>query len=240
MSENRKVVITQSNYIPWKGYFNNILQADVVVMYDDMQYTRRDWRNRNYIKTEQGLKWLTIPVEVKGKYFQKINETKISEPGWNLNHLQQIKQHYAKAAFFKEFFPWIEELYKNATSEYLSEVNLHFLKAICDLLEIKTEFRDSREFVLKEEKTERLVSICRELNATEYLTGPAAKAYMDESLFEKENIKVRYFDYSGYAEYPQLFAPFEHGVSILDVILNCGSKSRDYIIRDQDRVSGIS
>jgi hypothetical protein len=218
----KKILITQSNYIPWKGYFDNINQADIFVVFDDMQYTRRDWRNRNYIKTPQGLKWLTVPVEVKGKYLQKINETRISEPDWNKNHLMQIKH----------FFPWIEELYLSATFEYLTEVNLHFLKAICKFLSIKTEFRDSREFTLKEGKTERLVSICKELKASEYLTGPSAKSYMDESLFGKENITVSYFNYSGYPEYPQLYPPFEHGVCIWDVILNCGNETYKHISRN--------
>lgn len=227
-----KVLITQSNYIPWKGYFDNIQQADVFVVFDDMQYTRRDWRNRNYIKTPQGLKWLTIPVEVKGKYFQKINETKISEPEWNISHLMQIKQNYAKAPYFKEFFPWIEKLYLTATFEYLTEVNVHFLKAICDFLKIEIVFKDSREFLLTEGKTERLVSICKELNATQYLTGTAAKSYMDESQFEKENIKLTYFSYEGYPEYPQLYPPFQHGVCIWDVIFNCGLESKKYIIKN--------
>jgi hypothetical protein len=227
----KKILITQSNYIPWKGYFDSINQADIFVVFDDMQYTRRDWRNRNYIKTPQGLKWLTIPVEVKGKYFQKINETRISEPNWNINHLMQIKQNYSKAPFFKEYFPRVEELYYTATFEHLTEVNVHLLKAICGLLNIKTEFRDSREFKLLEDKTERLVSVCKDLNATEYLTGPSAKNYIEESLFKKENIEVSYFDYTSYPEYPQLYPPFEHGVCIWDLILNCGKDSVKYLNR---------
>ena len=227
-----KVLITQSNYIPWKGYFDNIQQADVFVVFDDMQYTRRDWRNRNYIKTSQGLKWLTIPVEVKGKYFQKINETRISEKDWYQSHLSLIKQNYSKSPFFKEFFPWIESLYANAQFEYITEVNVFFLKEICGFLGIKTKFMDSREFELGEDKTERLVSICKELNATEYLTGPAAKSYMKEELFEKEQIKLSYFDYEGYREYSQLHPPFEHQVCIWDLILNTGSESRKYISKE--------
>lgn len=228
----KNIVITQSNYIPWKGYFDNLNQSDVMVVFDDMQYTRRDWRNRNYIKTPQGLKWLTIPVEVKGKYLQKINETRISEPGWNMDHLMQLKQNYAKAPFFKELYPWAEELYRTATFEYLTEINVHFLKAICNFLKIQTEFRDSREFFLAEDKTARLVSICKQLNAKDYLTGPAAKSYMEEAQFENENIKITYFEYTGYPEYAQLNPPFEHGVCIWDVIFNCGEESHKYINRN--------
>jgi hypothetical protein len=226
---NKKVAILQSNYIPWKGYFDLINSVDVFVVFDDMQYTRRDWRNRNYIKTQQGLKWLTISVEVKGKYFQKINETRISEPQWNINHISQIRQNYIKAPYYKDVLPWIEHLYETATSEYLTEVNIHFLKSICNFLNIDTEFRDSREFSLSEGKTEKLVSICKDLDATVYLSGPAAKSYLEENLFEKDDMCVEWIDYSGYKEYHQLFPPFEHGVSILDLIFNEGENAKYFL-----------
>lgn len=227
-----KVIITQSNYIPWKGYFDNIKQADVFVIFDDMQYTRRDWRNRNYIKTPQGLQWITIPVEVKGKYYQKINETVISNKTWVNDHLKQLRQNYSKAPYYKELMSWIESLYETVLKkDYLTEVNTFLLQEICNFLNIKTKIIDSRQFQLQEDKTARLVDICKALNATEYLTGPAAKSYMDESQFEKENIKLTYFDYEGYLEYPQLYPPFEHGVTILDVIFNCGKESYKYILK---------
>ena len=104
----KKVIITQSNYIPWKGFFDSMAQVDAIVLYDDMQYTKRDWRNRNVIKTQQSLKWLSIPVEVKGKYFQKINETKISDSNWNIDHLNQLKQNFKTAKCYKEVINWIE------------------------------------------------------------------------------------------------------------------------------------
>ena len=228
----KKIIITQSNYIPWKGYFDNIQQADVLVVFDDMQYTRRDWRNRNYIKTPQGLQWLTITVEVKGKYYQKINETVISDKTWVNDHLKQFRQNYSKAPYYKELMPWVENLYETvSTKDYLTEVNTFLIQEICNFLNIKTKIIDSRQFQLQEDKTARLVDICKVLNATEYLTGPAAKSYMDESQFEKENIKLTYFSYEGYPEYPQLYPPFEHGVTILDVIFNCGKESYKYILK---------
>lgn len=202
------------------------------VVFDDMQYTRRDWRNRNYIKTNQGLKWLTVPVEVKGKYFQKINETIVSEKNWNTNHWQQVKHCYSKAPFFKQLESWVEELYNTATFETITAINVHFLKAICQFLEIKTAFRDSREFDLKEGKTERLVDICKKLGATEYYTGPAAKNYMEEDLFTAENISVNYFSYDGYPEYQQMHSPFEHGVCIWDLIFNMGEKSKNFLVKN--------
>ena len=225
----KKIIITQSNYIPWKGYFDSINMADEFVLYDDMQYTRRDWRNRNQIKTKDGLKWLSIPVEVKGKYFQKINETKVSESDWGEKHWNTILHNYSKAKFFNEYKTIFEELYLNSKEEFLSKINYNFIKAICDILDIRTEMKWSSEFNLLEEKTERLVDICKNEGATDYYSGPAAKAYMNEELFEKENIKIHYFDYSGYPEYTQLHGDFTHAVSILDLIFNEGPDSKKFM-----------
>lgn len=219
------VMITQSNYIPWKGYFDSIARCDVFVVFDDMQYTRRDWRNRNKIKTPQGPKWLTVPVDVKGKYFQRIRDTKIADPNWPQSHWGSLKQNYKDAPHFKAMSEWVEPLYRDCNFEYLTDVNLHFIRAINAFLGIDTEIRFSSEFELHEDKTQRLVDICKELGATRYLTGSAAKAYMEEDRFEKENMAVEYFDYSGYTEYPQLHGDFEHGVTILDLIFNLGDES---------------
>lgn len=224
-----KTLITQSNYIPWKGYFDAINLVDVCVLYDDMQYTKRDWRNRNKIKTPQGLQWLSIPVEVKGKFFQPINETLISDPNWAIDHWKSIQNNYGKAPFFKAYKPFFEDLYLGCTETHLSLINYRFIKAICDLLEIKTPIRWSSEFELKGDKTEKLLNICVDLGASAYYSGPAAKDYMDLALFSQKNIKVKWLEYSGYPEYPQLFGNFEHGVSIIDLIFNTGSDARKYL-----------
>lgn len=225
----KKAIITQSNYIPWKGYFDAINCVDVFVIYDDMQYTKRDWRNRNLIKTPQGLKWLTIPVEVKGKYYQKINEVKISNKNWVINHLNIIKENYKKAAAYPDTIGWLENLYLNCNFELLSEVNEYFLNEICTYFDIKTEFIRLEQFEFKVGKTERLIEICKKINADNYFTGPAAKNYIDESLFNKNDIKLNYFNYSGYNEYNQLYGSFEHGVSIIDLLLNQGNNAHKYL-----------
>ena len=156
----KKIAISQSNYIPWKGYFDLINRVDEFILYDDAQYTRRDWRNRNKLKTPQGLKWLTIPVDVKGKYFQKINETKISDKGWGVKHWQQIKQNYAKAKNFKKYKDIFEELYLSCKEEYLSEINHKFIITINQILGIKTKIRFSSEFKIYGDQTEKLINIC--------------------------------------------------------------------------------
>jgi hypothetical protein len=220
----KKISISQSNYIPWKGYFDLINRVDEFILYDDVQYTRRDWRNRNKIKTPQGLQWLTIPVDVKGKYFQKINETKISNKNWPVKHWQQIKHNYVKAKNFKKYKDIFEELYLSCKEEYLSEINYKFIIAINQILEIKTKIRFSSEFELYGDPTEKLINICKQCNATVYISGPAAKTYFDEQLAKKENILVKYIGYENYKEYEQLYPPFEHGVTILDLILNTDAK----------------
>jgi len=225
----RSAIITQSNYIPWKGYFDSIKNVDVFVVYDDVQYTKRDWRNRNKIKTANGLKWLSIPVEVKGKYYQKINETKIADKNWHISHWSLIKDTYKNAKSFKEVYSWLESLFMSCNYEYLTDINMHFINSINQFLGISTEIYYSNNFQLADEKTERLVNICKELNITDYYSGPAAKAYLDLSKFKKENISVNYWDYTGYPPYNQLYGEFEHGVSIIDLLMNEGSISRNYL-----------
>ena len=224
------IVITQSNYIPWKGYFDAIAIADYFVVFDEMQYTRRDWRNRNKIKTPQGLKWLTVPVEVKGKFYQKINETTDVDSSWTSLHWKSICHNYSKAPFFQQTKEMVEDWYKQAAlANTITEVNLIFLRGISDFLGFKTKFLFSKDFELLEDKTERLIHICKQLDGKQYYTGAAARAYMNEGLFEEAGIGLNYFDYSGYPEYLQLHGGFEHGVSILDMIFNLGDETRHYL-----------
>lgn len=218
-----KVSISQSNYIPWKGYFDLIRKSDVFVLYDDMQFTKRDWRNRNQIKTHNGLLWLSIPVLAKGKFFQKINETEINGNDWAIGHWRSIRESYSKAPFFKENEEFFADLYENAKElKLLSEVNSLFIKSICSLLKIETRIISSSEFELKDDRNERLLHICQCLNADTYISGPAAQAYMDINIFNRSKINVEWMDYSHYQEYKQLHGSFTHNVTILDLIFNTG------------------
>jgi len=224
-----RAAILQSNYIPWKGYFDLIASVDTFILYDDMQYTKRDWRNRNKIKTPSGLTWLSVPVKVKGKYLQKINEVEVSDVSWSMTHWNQITQHYRKAAYFDDIAEWLEPLYMNRSSDKLSDINRLFIEAICSYLNIDTTIRDSREFDLVGEKTERLAGLCTQIGATEYISGPAAKDYIDRDVFEALGIKLSWADYSGYKEYQQLWGSFVHSVTILDLLFNVGPESNLYM-----------
>lgn len=227
----KKVAILQSNYIPWKGYFDMINSVDEFIFYDDMQYTTGDWRNRNKIKTPNGLKWITIPVFSKGSLQTnlKIKDTLISDINWAKKHWNIILQNYKKAPFFSLYKDIFEELYLKSDEKYLSEINHKFIYTINDILGIKTKVSSSTSFNLIDGKTERLVDLIKQVGGSEYISGPAAKDYIDAKLFEEENIKLTWMDYSGYKEYPQLYMPFEHGVSILDLLFNCGDDANKYL-----------
>lgn len=231
MSEkkSKKIAILQSNYIPWKGYFDMIASVDEFILYDDMQFTRRDWRNRNQIKTPQGVKWLSVPVLVKGKYLQKIRETEIDGTSWAPDHWKALVQNYRRATHFMEIAEWLEPLYLGESFTHISYLNRRFIKAICSFLEIKTTIRDSSDYKLLDGRTERLADLCSQAGGTEYITGPAAKGYLDENVFLNMGIKLSWFDYAGYPEYPQLWGDFTHGVSILDLLFNCGKDSSKYM-----------
>lgn len=226
---SKRVGIIQSNYIPWKGYFDFIASVDEFVLLDEVQYTRRDWRNRNKIKTADGLRWLTIPVDVSGKYLQSIDETRIANPDWADEHLASLRHVYARAPHAKEQWPWIETLYAGAKAlPMLAAVNELFIRAIVGRLGITTKISRSSDYAGTPGKNERLMAICRQAGASVYLSGPAAATYIDQTLWNAQGIQVEFKSYAGYPEYPQLHGPFEHGVTILDLFFNLGDEAQAY------------
>src|SRR5438876_7454087 len=184
---HKKIAVVQSNYIPWKGYFDLMNSVDEFILYDDMQFTRRDWRNRNKIKTPKGASWLTIPVTNKGKYEQKIRETVVSDSAWAMRHWKTIRLFYAKAPYFSEYQKLLEDLYLGCAETLLSLINYRFISAVCNLLGIRTRITWSMDYPLVEGKTERVVHLCRQAGASEYISGPSARDYIDASLFAREN-----------------------------------------------------
>jgi hypothetical protein len=225
----KSIAIVQSNYIPWKGYFDLINMVDEFVLFDDVQYTRRDWRNRNTIKTANGPLWLTIPVDTKGRYLQKISETTIVDDTWSQKHWRSIVHNYRQAPGFRYYHDRLEELYGGATGRSLSLTNHRFLSRICEWLGMTTRLTWSSDYQLDEERTRRLVGICRQAGADLYISGPSARAYLDEAMFASEGIAVDYVDYGGYREYPQLHPPFRHDVSVIDLLLNTGADAPRYL-----------
>jgi hypothetical protein len=226
--KQKRVAIVQSNYIPWKGYFDLIAAVDEFIFYDDRQYTRGDWRNRNQIKTPQGVQWLTVPVKKKGNYHQEIRHIAIEGTDWINHHLEILRRTYGRAPFLKEVMSFLEPIYKECHPT-LSDLNHALIHVICQYLNIPTRFTCSWDYVAEGEKTERLIDLCRQAGATEYLSGPLAKNYLDAQGFNAENIQITWFDYEGYPSYPQLWGDFVHEVSILDLLFNCGKEASRYM-----------
>ena len=225
-----RVVILQSNYIPWRGYFDLIGLADVFVLYDEVQYTKNDWRNRNRVRTANGAVWLTVPVRTNNRFGQRIRDTRIADRRWAAKHWRTLSQAYAKAAHFEAYRSLFARLYGEAAEiADLSTVNRHFLDAICGVLGIDTPMVRSEALPGRVGQTERLVDICRALEATCYLTGPAARDYLDERQFADAGIAVDYMDYAGYRPYPQCHGGYDARLSIVDLLFNVGDAAAGYL-----------
>ncbi len=230
MSGGKTVAIVQSNYVPWKGYFDLMARVDEFVLYDDVQYTRRDWRNRNRLKSPEGVRWLTIPVQVKGRYLQRIDETMVSDPRWGERHWATLAGWYGRAPFFQTYREALEDLYRDTRERELSAINRRFLEMLRDALGIATPLTSSTDYPSGGQKTERLLGICQAAGARCYVSGPAAREYLDEERFRAAGIEVEWMSYEGYPEYPQLHPPFEHAVSVLDLLLNVGAEAPRYML----------
>jgi WbqC-like protein family len=218
-----KVVILQSNYIPWKGYFDLLHDADVFVFYDEVKYTKNDWRNRNRIYTKDGVQWLSIPVH-KDAVKQKISEVPLPN-GWQHDHINKLTQAYKKAPFFEQLEAFMKDIYF-AGHSHLSGFNQYIIEKIALQLDCKTKIINSAALILEGDRIERLINILKQLNATEYISGPAAAGYLkgQEGLFTDNNITLSYKQYNHYPEYKQLHQPFEQYVSIVDMIANVSWK----------------
>ncbi len=228
VSKARTVAVIQSNYIPWKGYFDIINDADLFVFYDDVQYTKNDWRNRNLIKTPAGVEWITIPV---GKDEHRlICEVQIRDDSWARRHWTTLQRHYHDAPHFNRYKPFFEDVYLGRKWDNLSTLNQYLTKVIArEFLGISTEFVDSRVFRPQGCRLGRLLDLLERVCATSYISGPSAKAYIDPQIFAERQIELRWKDYSDYPEYFQLYPPFVHQVTILDLLFNVGADASWYI-----------
>jgi hypothetical protein len=225
----KRVAILQSNYFPWKGYFDIIAAVDEFILYDDVQFTKNDWRNRNLIKTAQGTKWITIPISVRSLH-QKINEVTVADQQWPAHHWRKISDNYHGAPYFSHYKETLERLFLETTDRYLSQINRRVLGVVLEMLGVTTKITWSTDYAPTEGRsTKRVVDLCRAVGATHYLSGPAAKAYIQAEQFAESGIDLEYMDYAGYPEYPQLYPPFDHAVSIIDLILMCGPSAPYYI-----------
>jgi WbqC-like protein family len=223
-----RVAVLQSNYIPWKGYFDIIHDVDRFVFYDDNQYTKNDWRNRNRIKTTSGPSWLTIPVGTD--HARLIHEVALPDPRWQAKHHQSIVQNYGKCAHFARYREWLDHVYLGQRWTNLSELNQATIRHIArEFLGIRTEFDDSRQHAAAGQNLDKLLDLVAKTGASTYLSGPAARDYIVPERFAQLGVALEWKDYRGYPEYPQRFPPFEHGVSVLDLLFNTGPDAPWYI-----------
>lgn len=225
------VVILQPSYIPWRGYFDQIRRAELFIFYDDVQYDKHGWRNRNQIKTAQGRQWLTIPVHSKGVTEGiPIKDVRIdwSKP-WAKNHLKALTISYSKAPCFKTYLPLLESFYQRR-DEFLADFTIETTVQLTRALgNSSTQFLRSSELSgIDGVKTDRLIQILKQAGATHYISGPSARDYIEQAKFEEARITLEYMEYN-YAEYPQLYPPYDPYVTILDLLFMLGTQAADYI-----------
>jgi hypothetical protein len=224
-------VILQPSYIPWRGYFHQVQKAEIFVFYDDVQYDKRGWRNRNRVKTPQGSLWLTIPVHARGCQVDKtpINQIQISnEENWAHKHWQTIKRAYSKSPHFERYASDLE-LFFGRRWEFLADFTIELTIAIAGWLGIRdTPFIRSSSLAARGAKTDRLLDIMVQLGIKHYISGPSAKAYMDEGKLAAAGVTLEYLAYD-YPEYPQLHPPFDPKVSVLDLLFMLGPDASKYI-----------
>lgn len=223
----RKIAIIQSNYIPWKGYFDIIAAVDEFILYDHIQYTKNDWRNRNQIKTPCGVQWITVPVGKDIK--RRIRDVELPSSKWQTKHWKTIENNYRRAPYFEEVAVIFEPLYMHRQHTHLTALNRELIEAVCAYLGITTKISNSWDYQLIEGKSESLADLCTQTGASEYISGPAAKGYIEKNVFAERGIKLTWFEYSGYPEYPQLWGEFTHRVTILDLLFSCGKNASRYM-----------
>lgn len=219
-----KCVILQPGYLPWIGFFDQMIWADLFVIYDDVQYTSRDWRSRNRIKTKQGPKWLTVPVKNKGLRYQLINEVEIDYgQGWIHKHLESIRHAYAHAPYYNSYYDGLAAVYQTRHKRLIN-LDVALIRYFLKVLNIKTQILFSSDMDVEGRSSIRLLNICKKCNVDDYLTGDAAADYLNMNIFESSGIQVRFHNYE-HPIYKQLYGAFVPYLSIIDLLFNCGHDS---------------
>lgn len=226
-----RIVILQPGYLPWLGFFDQMYQSDTFIIYDDVQYDKHGWRNRNRIKAAQGIQWLSVPVLTKGQEKPANREIKIDNTkNWRKKHLMSINQNYSKTPYFKDCYYDIEKIILEKTN-FLFELNMRLIYYFIEKLNIKRKILFSSALSIAGEGTQRLIDISHYLKADEYLTGDSAKNYIDERLFVENNIKLIYHNYQ-HPIYNQRNGDFTPYLSIIDLLFNHGQNSLKILTKE--------
>ena len=221
-----RAVVLQPTYLPWVGYFGMIEIADIFVFYDDTQFVKQSWQQRNKIKTQNG--WILLIVPVLQKLGQKIKEVKINNNiNWYEKHWKSIMYNYNKAPFLKDHAPILREVYEKKW-EYLVNLNITLIKEITKILGLKTKFILSSELNVEDRKTNRLINILNKIGADEYVSGPAARSYIEIEKFKTERIELYWYEFN-HPSYSQLYGDFIPYLSVIDLLFNVGDEAINYI-----------
>lgn len=221
----RTVAILQPGYLPWLGFFDQMSRADVFVYYDDVQYDKHGWRNRNRIKSSLGeSRWLTVPVFHTGLSKPKICEVEIqNDRPWGHKHIETIRQNYSKAPYFRVYFEELREILSRKW-EKLVDLDIALCEVMCRWLGLERKTLRASELGIEGDRSGRLVNICRLLKAEKYLSGDSAQEYLDVPLFQARKIDVEWQKYT-HPVYPQLYGGFVSHLSTLDLLMNLGDES---------------
>jgi hypothetical protein len=231
------LAVLQPGYLPWLGYFDQMRRSDVFVLYDDVQYDKHGWRNRNRIKTPSGPLWLTVPARHSGLDRPSINEIEIDgHTPWARKHVASLRQYYSRAPFMAQYMPELEAVLGRPWRR-LVDLNEAVMALLAGWLGITTPVVRSSLLGIGGDKSARLLGICRHVGATRYLSGDAAREYLDESAFRAAGIAVEWQQYS-HPVYAQQHGPFISHLSVIDLILNCGPQSAAVLAGTDNQRSG--
>lgn len=226
------VTIHQPEFIPWLGFFNKLWHCDIFIILDKVQFKKNNFENRNKVRTKNtpGWTWITIPVLIKGKFGQKIDEVLINDemaPRWRIAILNTIKLSYGRSRYFDDIYPIIEKNIMQAT-ENLVDINISLLAAIINYLGMNKKILRQSDLRVFSDKSQLLAELVRASGANVYLSGQSGKSYLDQDIMQAHNIRVIYQEFK-HPVYKQPHGSFIEGMSIVDLLLNYGKDSVDFI-----------
>lgn len=223
-----RIGILQPGYLPWLGFFEQVYSSDVFVIYDDVQYDKHGWRNRNRIKSANGIQWITVPVLTSGMNKPLIKDVLIdNRTSWQKKHLNALTINYGKAEYFKDYIGIFEEIYARRW-DFLLELNVEITAKILSAIGLQREIKFSSKLDVHGDRIQRLIDICKLFNGTVFYEGAAGQNYIDEATFNSEGIALEYQKYE-HPIYRQLYGEFIPYLSVVDLLFNEGSKSLQII-----------
>jgi hypothetical protein len=232
LCETSQVILTahQPVYLPWLGLFHKIALAESFCVFDIVQYQKKDYNNRNRIKTHTGPMWLSVPVESKN-HLQTMNcDVKIIDNGWHKKHAKSIRFNYKAAPYFDQYIDIIEEQLLNKKFKYLTDLNFEMLSKFLELLDIKVNIIKASDLDFSGQKSELVLDMCIKLGSKKYIFGEQGKNYVDRAVFAKSAVDV-YFQKYIHPTYKQINGKFSPYMSVIDLLFNAGPESKKIIMK---------